>query len=89
MSSLSFLLIKKFNLVSVKYEDLPNILLGYEYFKEFLQKDLNAKNISDEELRLLHNTSNDYSDPLTDLHLKLLAPDEKNVASEIASFLER
>ena len=89
MSSLSFFLIKRFNLVSVKYASLPNILLGYEYFKEFLQKDFNAKNISDEALRLLYNTSNDYSDPLIDLHLKLLAPDETNVATEIASFLER
>jgi lipid A disaccharide synthetase len=89
MSSLSFFLIKRLNLISVKYASLPNILLGYEYFKEFIQNDFNPKNISDEALKLLHNTSNDYSDPLIDLHLKLIAPDEKNAASEIASFLER
>ena len=87
MSSLSFFLIKKFKLASVKYAALPNILLGYEFFKEFIQNDFNAENISTEALKLLRNNTADYSKPLTNLHLKLLAPEEKGVAFEIINFL--
>ena len=39
MSAVSFFLLTKLNLINVNYASLPNILLGNECFKEFIQDD--------------------------------------------------
>ena len=43
MSAVSFFLLTKLNLINVNYASLPNILLGYECFKEFIQDDFKAE----------------------------------------------
>ena len=53
MSSFSFFLLTKLNLINVNYASLPNILLGYEFFKEFIQGDFKAEDISNEAIKLL------------------------------------
>ena len=87
MSPVSFFLLTRLNLINVSYASLPNILLGYDFFKEFIQNDFRANSISDEAIHLLEMDSDDYSDPLIKLHRDLQTPKEEGAAFEITRFL--
>ncbi len=88
MSPISFFLLTKLNLINVSYASLPNILLGYEFFKEFIQKDFKAEDISNEAIKLLKIDPNTYLEPLTKLHKNLRSPEENTAAANITRFLE-
>jgi len=88
MSSISFFLLTKLNLINVNYASLPNILLGYEFFKEFIQGDFKAEDISNEAIKLLKINRNAYLEPLTKLHKNLRSPEEKSAAANITRFLD-
>ncbi|HJM09178.1 MAG: lipid-A-disaccharide synthase [Gammaproteobacteria bacterium] len=87
MSPVSFFLLKRLNLINVSYASLPNILLGYEFFKEFIQNDFKAEDISHEAIKLLKIDSDDYFDPLIQLHKDLQTPKEESAAFVITRFL--
>ena len=88
MSSFSFFLLTKLNLINVSYASLPNILLGYEFFKEFIQEDFKAEDISKEAIKLLKIDPNTYLEPLTKLHENLISTKEKTAAAHITRFLD-
>ena len=87
MSPVSFFLLTRLNLINVSYASLPNILLGYDFFKEFIQNDFNANNVSEEAIQLLEIDSNGYSDPLVKMHRDLQTPKEEGAAFAITRFL--
>jgi len=87
MSPVSFFLLTRLNLINVSYASLPNILLGYDFFKEFIQNDFRANSISDEAIHLLEMDSDEYSDRLIKLHRDLQTPKEEGAAFEITRFL--
>ena len=87
MSPVSFFLLTRLNLINVSYASLPNILLGYDFFKEFIQNDFRANSISDEAIHLLEMDSDDYFDPLIKLHRDLQTSKEEGAAFEITRFL--
>ena len=88
MSSFSFFLLTKLNLINVSYASLPNILLGYEFFKEFIQEDFKAEDISKEAIKLLKIDPNTYLEPLTKLHENLRSNKENTAAAHITRFLD-
>ena len=87
MSPTSFFLLTRLNLINVSYASLPNILLGYDFFKELIQNDFKADNISNEAIQLLEIDSNGYSDPLIKMHRDLQTPNEEGAAFAITRFL--
>ena len=87
MSPVSYFLLTRLNLINVRYASLPNILLGYDFFKEFIQNDFNANNVSEEAIQLLEIDSNGYSDPLMKMHRDLQTPKEEGAAFAITRFL--
>ena len=86
MSAVSFFLLTKLNLINVSYASLPNILLGNECFKEFIQDDFKAEGIANEAIRLLQADTDAYLIPLKKLHEDLRSP-EQDASSMITRFL--
>ena len=86
MSAVSFFLLTKLNLINVSYASLPNILLGYEFFKEFIQDDFKSEEIANEAIKLLNDDSEDYFVPLKKLHEDLRSP-KQDAAFAITRFL--